>query len=214
MTDMVFGGQTPQEVYLGDVKLFPSAAPDYSRARIMWGTENLIAPNYAAARVAPIDGTIPGLRVTPVADGMRIQADAWHYESGNLPSANIEIPLTWDALAALVADERAVRPTARADVVNSGGILSIQILIANDVANAGGAGFNLTLGANSVGNDILIYNAPGVTVSRDPILNTLNGANPRLIYKLVYLEFAARDFPAMDVTIRHIAIESQIVVAP
>lgn len=192
----------------------PVTEPDYGAARIVWGTDNLIAPDYAAARVAATYGTIPGLRVTPVTDGVRIQADAWHHESGSTPTANIEIPLTWDALAALVADERAVRPTCRLDNVNAGGIITIQIVLANDVMTAGGAGFNLTAGATTVGQDLAVVNSPGATVSRDPILNTLTGANPRLIYKISYMAFGPTDFPAMDVTVRHISIVAQEVAAP
>lgn len=227
ITQESVGGGTPSVLHFRDpadgvfkpltevrVPGFDDPPVDYSAARIVWGTDNLIAPDYAAARVAATYGTIPGLRVTPVTDGVRIQADAWHHESGSTPTANIEIPLTWDALTALVADERAVMPTMRLDNVNAGGIITIQVMLANDVMTAGGAGFNLTAGATTVGQDLAVVNSPGATVSRDPILNTLNGANPRIIYKISYMAFGPTDFPAMDVTVRHISIVAQEVVAP
>jgi hypothetical protein len=220
-------GGTPSELHFRDpadglfkpltgiqVRGFPAAEPDYSAARIEWGTDNLIAPNYAAARVAPISGTVPGLRVTPVTNGVRIQADAWHFDSGGTPSANIEIPLTFDALAALVADSRAVRPTCRLDNVNAGGIITIQILLANDAVSAGGAGFNLVGAVSTIGNGQVLGNSPGAIVSPDPILNTLRGANPRIIYKIAYMAFGPTDFAAMDVTVRNVSIVAQMVVAP
>lgn len=192
----------------------PPAGIDPATAKIVWGTENLIAPNYAGARVAMTVGSIPNLRVTPVADGVRIQADAWHFDTGSTPTGNIEIPLTWDKLTALPGDERALRPTAVLDNVGAGGIISIGINLASDTMPSGGAGFNLTAGATTTGNNIQMNNSPGKTTDRAPLMATLAGANPRLIYKLQYMAFGPTDFPAMDVTVRNISVVAQAVAAP
>lgn len=176
-------------------------------ADIQWGTHNLLVPDYSKAVVRQTSTLIPGLRVTPVADGVRVQADAWHFDSGPGPLSFIDIPFSAPDLLALPADSRAVTASAVLSANPAlGSLYTPNVMLGNDAApNGDPAAVNVLLptAGGSAGN------SPSVYIPADKVIALAGGANPRIMLKLSYMLFSAADMAAMDFTVTGISVVAQ-----